>query len=155
MVCNGWFVAWTVARWVIYGGDQFYRALWARAGSGVSFGACGGIVCRAVGRVAAPAMVVLGDAAASFVHVHFYSLGALSLCGGYFWRNRYRDAGICDWEVDYGTRGCLHEPVGSRGCRTIHELQSYLDLGSSGHRHECLRYLGNSEEQKLVGYRRD
>jgi len=45
------------------------------AGCGVSFGACGGVVCGALGCLAAPAMVVLGDAAASFVHVHFYSLG--------------------------------------------------------------------------------
>src|SRR5882762_7727332 len=81
--------------------DQFYRALWTRAGCGVSFGACCGVVCGAVGCLAAPAMVVLGDAAAGVVHVRFYSVGALSLCSGYFWRNRYGDAGLCDWEMDY------------------------------------------------------
>src|SRR5580693_7808739 len=49
-----------------------------------------------MGSLAAPAMAVLGDAAAGGVHVRLDNLGTLSLCGGHFRWNGYRNAWLCD-----------------------------------------------------------
>src|ERR1700687_4218947 len=105
MVRNGTLVAWGIARRALFRGCLFYRALWARAGRGVSFGACGGIVRGSVGRMAAPALVVLGVAAPGAVHVCFDGVGAVSLRSGYFGRDGHGDAGICDREVGYEEAG--------------------------------------------------
>src|SRR5258708_25710245 len=160
MVCDGGVVARRIAWRTVYCADQFYRALWTGAGCGVSFGACGGVVCGARGYVAAPAMVVLGDAAAGVVHVRFYGLGALSLCSGYFWRDRYGDAGLCDWEKDYeNARAAKWKSVESQNtCAFGGPSVSFarlLEVRSSEHRHECLCYLGNLEEKRFVPYGAD
>ena len=77
--------------------DQFHRALWAGARGSVSVGACGRGGRGDLGRMAAPQMVVLGDAAAGGVHVCVDDLGAVSLCGGYSRRDDYGNARLCHW----------------------------------------------------------
>ena len=105
MVFDGGNVARGFAGRAVYGGDKFNRALWTGAGSGVSVGACRGIVSGAVGSVATQEMVVLGDGAAGDLHVHVDGVGAVSLCGGYFWRNYDGDGGVSDWEMDHAEAG--------------------------------------------------
>jgi len=78
----------------------------------------GGSVCRAVGRVAAPAMVVLGHVATGVVHVRFLRFGAVI---HYLWwiflaESLQGRAGICDGNGLCGER-LLTRPVGRRGRR--------------------------------------
>ena len=54
-----------------------------------------------MGRLAAPALAFLGDAAASLVHVRVNGLGSLSLRGRCFCRSDYRDAGLRSRCVDH------------------------------------------------------
>jgi hypothetical protein len=99
VVFDGWGVAWGVAGWCGDFPSQFYRALRARARSGVSFGACGWRSGGHMGRLAPPEVVVLGDAAVGGVHVRVDDLGAVSLCGRRYRGDDYRDAWLCHWAV--------------------------------------------------------
>jgi hypothetical protein len=64
--------------------------------------------------VAAQALAVLGDVAVNSVHVRFYGVGPVSLCGGYFWRDGYWDFGIRDRKVaDEKARGSLRSSIQS------------------------------------------
>jgi hypothetical protein len=99
MVCDGWGVAWGVARRCGDFGDQFHRALWKGARGGVSFRACGGGGGGYLGCMAAPEVAVLGDAAAGGVHVRVNDLGSVPLCGRRFCGDDYRDVGLLHWQV--------------------------------------------------------
>jgi len=105
LVRDGRRMAWGAAWRRVYGGNQFHRAFRARTGRGVSFGACSGLVRGAVGSMAAPEMAFLGDAAVGVVHVRVHGVGKVSLRGGYFRGNDYRDAWIFDRAVGDGEKG--------------------------------------------------
>jgi hypothetical protein len=54
-----------------------------------------------MGRLAAPAMAVLGNGAGGVVHVFFDGLGAVSLRSGRVWGNGDGDVGVRDRQLDH------------------------------------------------------
>src|SRR5260370_2579407 len=105
-------------------------------------------------------MALLGDATAGAVHVRFDGVGAVSLCGGYFWRDDDGDAGICDWEVGDGqARSGLQASVEDRSDRVFVSpsviFARTLELRSSEHRQDCLCPLGDAKQKGLASHSRN
>src|SRR5260370_33403210 len=63
--------------------------------------------------MAGTAVVILGNFAAGDVHVRLNRVGTVSLCRRHFRRNGYRDAGLCDRQLDNENawRSCNRESV--------------------------------------------
>src|SRR6266852_5563098 len=105
-------------------------------------------------------MAILGDAAASAVHVRFDGVGAVSLRGRYFWGDRYGDAGICHWKMaDEKARSGLRSSVESRDTRVFVSTSVIcartLELRSSEHRQDCLCHLGDAKQKGLASHSRN
>ncbi len=96
MVFDGRGVAQFAARRAVHSSDQFHRTFWPRTWRGVSLRACGRFGRGLVGRVAAPALALLGDAALGDVHVRFDGVGTLSLRGRCIGGNGDGDVGVPD-----------------------------------------------------------